>query len=197
MRKYERKICLNKSDFRIVITFTAMIILGVVLGNVASVFISQDKLQEVFAALQGFFESKDSIEIDKTTLLFASLKEYTFSFVLILVCSFSVWLVPVIFIKLIADGFYTGLSSGIVVRLFGIKGFFNSAVWMFLKNIIYVPCLILFAAYFAKSAIRSHRIRKKKDIKTVICEILVVLFMATLCSFVESYVVTGAVLSLR
>ena len=197
MGKYERKISLNKSDFRIVITFTAMIILGVILGNVALGFVSQDKLLEVFAALHGFFESEDSIQIEKTTLFFASLKEYTFSFVLILVCSFSVWFVPVIFIKLIADGFYTGLSSGIIVRLFGIKGFINSAVWLFLENIIYVPLVMLFAVYFAKSAIRSHKIKKKKDTKTVICEIAVVLFMATLCSFFESYVVTWAILCIR
>lgn len=198
MRKYERKIInVNKSDFRAVLTSAVLMLLGVVLGNSASGFISADKLQEVFAALQGFFESKNSIEIDKTTLFFASLKEYTFSFILILVCSFSVWFVPIIFIKLLTDGFYTGLSSGMIVRLFGVKGFLNSAVWLFLKNSIYIPCLIILAVYFAKSAIRCHRIRKKKDIRKVICEIIIVLLVAILCSFMASYVITWAVLCLR
>ena len=55
MRKYERKIInLNKSDFRAVLTSAVLMLLGVVLGNAASGFISADKLQEVFAALQGF-----------------------------------------------------------------------------------------------------------------------------------------------
>ncbi len=198
MRKYERKILnITKSDLRAVLTSAILIVLGVALGNIVSCFIPSDKLIEVHTALQGFFESNNNIEIDKTTLFFASLKEYTLSFVLILVCSFSVWFVPFVIIKFISDGFYTGLSSGVIVKLFGIKGFFNLSIWLFLKNIIYIPCIIILAVYFIKSAIRSHKTKRKKDIGKVVCEIIVVLFLAVLCSLMESYVMSWAVLSLK
>ena len=174
-----------------------LIVIGCIAGNMVAHFIDEDRLSEVKEAVSYIFEGGHSFNTDKMTLFFQSLKEYTFSFVFILVCSFSVWFVPLLFGKLIYNGFCVGLSSGIIVRLFGMKVFFCSWLWLFIKNFFYIPILVAVSVYAIDSAVKKKRKSSsgnKSMFKNVVCEMVFLLCVSALCGFMESVVGTGIML---
>ncbi|MBE7012123.1 MAG: hypothetical protein E7415_05570 [Ruminococcaceae bacterium] len=200
MQKYAQKVAKAlKTNARACVVILSLIVMGDIIGNIVSCLISEDNLTEISAVISRFYESEHNIETDKWTLFFESLKEYTFSFVFILVCSFSVWLIPLAFVRAVYEGFCTGIASGLMVRLFGAKAFLHVGLWLMMKNLIYIPLLIFITVYSVKSAIDKHKrknISDKNVLRIVVCEMLWVLLASTMCGVFESFVATPLILKL-
>ena len=200
MHKVGRKLAgIAKTHIRACFVSLCLIVLGGIIGNIVAHFIEADKLPEISDIVSRFYENGRNVEVDKLTLFFESLKEYTFSFLVILVCSFSVWFIPFAFFRLTYEGFCMGISSGILVRLFGMKAFLQTGIWLILKNTLYIPFLVVLAVYSVQSAIinRKKNIRNsQKILRKVIIEIVIVLLMVVLCSLIENFVTSEVILNL-
>jgi hypothetical protein len=143
-------------------------------------------------AVESFYKNGAEIEVDKVTLFFESLKEYTYSFILILVCSFSVWFIPVVFMKLVFEGFCMGLASGMLSKVLGLRGFFHSGISLFVRNMFYIPLLVIFAVY----AIRKAKRRGRRNYKTVALEMIFVLLLSGVGGLLECIVSSGLIMKL-
>ncbi len=197
MRKYKGQIIgLVNANSKAVFSTLMFFVLGCIIGNVVAYFISPDKTETVYEKYAPFFTDGHSLEIDKTALLLESFKEYTLSFCFILVCSFSVYFVPLLFGKIIFDGFLMGLSSGIMVRIFGGNGFLITGLWLLMKNMFYVPVIVVFSVFVVKMTIRRFRRREKIRRTDLFVWLFVVIFMALFCSITDSYIASWLVLKL-
>lgn len=197
MRKYKGQIIsLVNANSKAVFSTLMFFVLGCIIGNVVAYFISPDKTETVYEKYAPFFTDGHSLEIDKTALLLGSFKEYTLSFCFILVCSFSVYFVPLLFGKIIFDGFLMGLSSGIMVRIFGGDGFLITGLWLLMKNMFYVPVIVVFSVFVVKMTIRRFRRREKIRRTELFVWLFVVIFMALFCSITDSYIASWLVLKL-
>lgn len=197
MRKHKGQIIsLVNANSKAIFSTLMFIVLGCIIGNVVAYFISPDKTETVYENYASIFKGEHSLKIDKTALFLESFKEYTLSFCFILVCSFSVYLLPFLFGKITFDGFLMGLSSGVMVRLFGGNGFLVIGLWLLLKNLFYLPVLAVFSVFTVKMTIKRFRRREKIRRTVLLTELFVVIFMALLCGITESYIASWLILKL-
>lgn len=195
-RVYGRMYSLAVSHKRTVKVFLILLIAGCAVGNFYAGFISEDRLSELKNGFTALFESGGSLETDRLSMFFSSFKEYTYSFIPVLVCSFSVWGIPIVLLMFVYLGFSAGFSSALIVRLFGLKGFLMSGTMLLLSNLIFIPFFLFSALFSAVSAVNRRRTKMKNTVRKNLLVITAVLFVSALCAVIESFSVPYVILKL-
>ena len=200
MRKYKKRFLGFAGAYKRALFLSCLfLVFGCILGSVFAYCAQMDRLSETYNSINLIFPNGGNIIIDRFSI-FKDAFLYSFlSLLFVLVCSYSVYLIPFLYIKLISEGIKIGFSSGVIVKLFGIKGFIFSGVSTLMQNVLFIPALVFAVVYSTALAIyrRKNRIKKltnnvKGKVKLFFCVIII----ALVCGATEGYFIPGVTIKL-
>ncbi len=110
---------------------------------------------------------------------------------------FFIWLLPLNFAEIIFKGFGIGYTVSYLSSIGGIKGFFLAFVSLFLQNLVWLPCIIVFSVLQINRGLLNQRLRgsasqykqRKKSLIKSLLQLGIIIVVALLCSLIEGYFV--------
>ncbi len=195
----KRKITGFAKDYkRTILIMTVFLLLGIMSGSVCSTVISADKLDAAGETTELLLNN--GIDKGKSGLLFLSaFKKNIIPFILIWVSGFSVFLIPAVLGVLFFKGALTGFATGVLIRLFSLKGLAISMGATALANLIFIPALVFCGVFSIQNAVKFRKIRNNKtEKKKLLTQNIAVLgglvLAAIVCGFTESHILAKIII---
>lgn len=187
--------CRNKKSFIIIIVmFFIGIGLGVFFVNHANFEQSQEIKEYVSKLISNI---KNHENINKTTLLFQSIKQNVFTILLIWFLGCTIIGSIFIFIAIIYKGFSFGYTISSIIATLGIKkGVLFAVFSLFIQNVIFIPTLFLLAESGIRlyKVISKHGINIKEEVIRHSIIMLISIGLSIVSSFIEVYLSTNLVI---
>src|SRR3989339_826157 len=100
------------------------------------------QIDELTNYFKGFLELFSNQKIDSNELLKIAILQNAKLILLLWILGVSIIGIPFIFLVIGIRGFITGFSSGLIIKIFGLKGIIFILLTLIPKEIIIVPCII-------------------------------------------------------
>lgn len=175
----------------------AVICLGILIGGISAFILSEANVSALSGYMNNFFSAFSLQTLSKNEVFRLSLLGNLKTILLLWICSFSVFLLPVSLLHIGARGFRIGFSIAFMLKQYLFKGALFSAVSILPHNLILVPALLVYTVFCMNFAVEMKRLRanntlyrvKKqmylKNLKTLLLIVAVIL----VASLLEGYIV--------
>ncbi|TYP54258.1 stage II sporulation protein M [Thermosediminibacter litoriperuensis] len=137
-----------------------ILVAGVIAGSVSVKLLSDPQKQELLNYIELFFTNVQNVNIDSSTVFYASVLNNLKTALVICLAGLLVISFPVILIVIFFRGYILGFTVGFLVVEFGIKGSIFALLSILPQNIIIIPAIISIGVtgmYFAVTVIKNRR----------------------------------------
>lgn len=111
-------------------------------GSFTVISLSSEQKVNVGNFIQAFFNSQESLSVDRGAIFKESLWQHFMSTFLIWIFGLFVWGLPFILVIMGIKGFFFGFTIGFMIQHYRFGGFLFSLICILPQSIIYVPCYI-------------------------------------------------------
>lgn len=135
-------------------------------GSFTVISLSTEQKVDVGNFIQEFFNSQESLSVNRGAIFKESLWQHFVSIFVIWLFGLFVWGIPFILIIIGVKGFYFGFTIGFMVHHYRFGGFLFSLICIIPQSIIYVPCyigMVIIALLFSLSGYGKNRIHYSKE----------------------------------
>ena len=197
------KIILNDSlgkniseNIGIYFTVTLFFAIGIAAGAFTVKALNNADKQDMVVYLNRFFQVINSENVQKSSVLFQSIKNNFQTIFFIWILSITIVGVPSTLLITSFKGFIVGFAVSFLIHGFGLKGFLFTLIAVLPQNILYIPCLLIISAVSLNFSIQLFRKKVSRKLTNSTGEnifsytYIVLLFFAVMCigSLIEAYI---------
>lgn len=197
------KIILNDSigknineNIGIYFTVTLFFAIGIAAGAFTVKTLNSADKQDMVIYLNRFFQVINSENVQRSSVLFQSIKNNFQTVFFIWILSITIVGVPGTLLITSFKGFIVGFAVSFLINGFGLKGFILTLIAVLPQNILYIPCLLIISAVSLNFSIQLFRKKVNRKLSNYTGENIfsytytVLLFFAVMCigSLIEAYI---------
>lgn len=197
------KIILNDSigknineNIGIYFTVTLFFAIGIAAGAFTVKTLNSADKQDMVIYLNRFFQVINSENVQRSSVLFQSIKNNFQTVFFIWILSITIIGVPGTLLITSFKGFIVGFAVSFLINGFGLKGFILTLIAVLPQNILYIPCLLIISAVSLNFSIQLFRKKVNRKLSNYTGENIfsytytVLLFFAVMCigSLIEAYI---------
>ena len=187
-----RNVCLNyiRNNFKEYTLVTLLFIIGLFIGVMVVNNCGESQLQEVSSYLSDFVSKfKDVGDINKSELIFSSIKSNIFLALVIWIAGTTVIGIPIVLIVILFRGLCLGYTISVITYTFGtFKGIGFCLASIFFQNILFIPAVLTLGVSSIKLYKSIVKDKRKENIKIEIIRHTIISGLMVLVLVISSMV---------